>query len=86
MSRTFPTDPTGLPVVSEPALVRLGDGAAYDLEVSPVAKRLGTTMVRMLAYNGSVPGPTLAVDQGSTVTVTTTNHGCVHGGGVRRAW
>ena len=31
--------------------------------------------VRMLAYNGSIPGPTLHLDQGSEVTVHVTNDG-----------
>jgi FtsP/CotA-like multicopper oxidase with cupredoxin domain len=31
----------------------------------------------MLAYNGSVPGPTLKVPQGATITVQVTNHGDV---------
>jgi len=43
--------------------------------------------VRMLAYNGSVPGPTLKVPQGSTITVHVTNHGdldaTVHWHGLR---
>ena len=31
----------------------------------------------MLAYNGSIPGPTLHVDQGSEITVDVTNEGDV---------
>jgi hypothetical protein len=41
----------------------------------------------MLAYNGSIPGPTLKVPEGSTVTVHVTNHGdldaTVHWHGLR---
>ena len=41
----------------------------------------------MLAYNGSVPGPTLKVPQGATITVHVTNHGdldaTVHWHGLR---
>jgi hypothetical protein len=29
----------------------------FDLRIAPVAKRLGEVPVRMLAYNGSIPGP-----------------------------
>lgn len=36
-------------------------------------KRLGEAVVRMLAYNGSIPGPTLRVSQGSEVTINFTN-------------
>src|SRR5262249_43048529 len=43
--------------------------------------------VRMLAYNGSVPGPTVKVVQGSTITVHVSNHGdldaTVHWHGLR---
>ena len=50
-------------------------------------KQLGSDGLRMLAYNGSVPGPTLHVDQGSHVTVEVTNDGdmeaTVHWHGLR---
>jgi FtsP/CotA-like multicopper oxidase with cupredoxin domain len=40
-----------------------------------VAKRLGDVTVRMLAYNGSIPGPTLKVRQGSEIIVHGENQG-----------
>ena len=53
----------------------------------PVAKRLGDATVRMLAYNGSIPGPTLKVHEGSEVVVNVENHGdieaTVHWHGLR---
>jgi hypothetical protein len=52
----FPTDPTGLPEAGRPEVLELADGDTLDLRVAPVAKRLGNTTVRMLGYNGSVPG------------------------------
>jgi FtsP/CotA-like multicopper oxidase with cupredoxin domain len=83
----FPTETEGLPEAGRPEVVELADGEAFDLEIAPVAKRIGETTVRMLAYNGSIPGPTLNVDQGSTVTVNVTNHGdleaTVHWHGLR---
>ena len=63
----FPTDPSGLPEATRPELVELADGGHLDLRVAPVAKRLGDTTVRMLGYNGSIPGPTLKVQQDSEV-------------------
>ena len=60
----FPTDPTGLPEATRPELLELADGDAFHLRVGPVAKRLGDTTVRMLGYNGSIPGPTLKVAAG----------------------
>ena len=84
---TFPTDPSGLPEAGPPALLELADGDTLDLRVGPVAKRLGDTTVRMLGYNGSIPGPTLKVQQGSEIIVHVTNEGdldtTVHWHGLR---
>jgi FtsP/CotA-like multicopper oxidase with cupredoxin domain len=44
-----------------------------DLRVQRVAKRIGAGTFAMLAYNGSIPGPTLRVRQGSAVHVDITN-------------
>jgi FtsP/CotA-like multicopper oxidase with cupredoxin domain len=84
---TFPTDPSGLPEVTRPALLELADGDALDLRIGSVAKTLGDTTVRMLGYNGSIPGPTLKVQQGSEVVVHVVNEGdleaTVHWHGLR---
>ncbi|GAA3384700.1 multicopper oxidase family protein [Cryptosporangium minutisporangium] len=45
----------------------------FDLHIGPIRKRIGGDEIPMLAYNGSVPGPTLRVRQGSEVTVHVTN-------------
>ncbi len=83
----FPTDPAGLPEARPPELVELADGDEYELRIAPVAKRLGEETVRMLAYNGSIPGPTLKVRQGSEVVVNIENQGdtpaTVHWHGLR---
>ena len=83
----FPTDTEGLPEAGRPELVELADGDQYELEIVPVKKRIGDATVRMLTYNGSVPGPTLKVPQGATITVHVTNHGdldaTVHWHGLR---
>jgi FtsP/CotA-like multicopper oxidase with cupredoxin domain len=73
----FPTDLTGLPQARSPELVDLSDGDRFDLRIAPVAKALGDTTVRMLAYNGSIPGPTLRVREGSEITVDIENRGDV---------
>jgi FtsP/CotA-like multicopper oxidase with cupredoxin domain len=87
MDDRFPTDPTGLPEAVRPSLLDLADGELVDLTVAPVAKRLGDTTVRMLGYNGSVPGPTLKVRQGSEIVVHVRNDGdlatTVHWHGLR---
>ncbi len=69
----FSTETTGLAQAGETTVVELGDGDETDLRIAPVAKQLGDDTVRMLAYGGSIPGPTLRVRQGSEVTVHVTN-------------
>ena len=65
----------------------LDDGDTYELRIAPVAKNLGDDRVRMLSYNGSIPGPTLRVRQGSEVVVHVRNDGdteaTVHWHGLR---
>jgi FtsP/CotA-like multicopper oxidase with cupredoxin domain len=83
----FPTDPTGLPEADRPQVLELAEGDTLELKVGPVAKRLGDTTVRMLGYNGSIPGPTLKVRQGSEIVVEVENQGdldtTVHWHGLR---
>jgi hypothetical protein len=71
----FPTDVAGLPEAQAPQLVRLADGDRFDLAIAPVAKRVGDATTRMLANNGSVPGPTLLVRQDSEALVDIDNRG-----------
>ena len=73
----FPRETEGLPDARETEPAELADGDEFDLEIIPVKKRIDDSTVRMLAYNGSVPGPTLKVQQGATITVNVTNHGDV---------
>jgi FtsP/CotA-like multicopper oxidase with cupredoxin domain len=73
----FPTDVAGLPEARPPQLVALADGDQFDLTIAPVAKQLWEARVRMLAYNGSIPGPTLKVREGSEVVVNIENQGDV---------
>jgi FtsP/CotA-like multicopper oxidase with cupredoxin domain len=73
----FTTETAGLPEVASPDVIRLRDGDRLDLRIGPVRKRLDDAELRMLAYNGSVPGPVLHVDQGSQITVQVRNDGDV---------
>ena len=83
----FPRDTRGLPRTRKTELVELADGDDFELEILPVKKQIGDATVRMLAYNGSVPGPTLRIPQGATSTVHVINHGdleaTVHWHGLR---
>src|SRR6266576_5950789 len=83
----FTTETAGLADVSRPSVIRLHDGDRFDLRISPVRKGIDDAVLRMLAYNGSIPGPTLHVDQGSEIVVQATNDGdieaTVHWHGLR---
>ena len=83
----FPTDTAGLPEARVSEVVELADGDRFDLAIAPVAKPIGDATVRMLAYNGSIPGPTLKVREGSAVVVDIENQGdleaTVHWHGLR---
>ena len=83
----FPTDTSGLPRAVPSSVIELADGDTTELHIGPVVKRIGDTDVRMLAYSGSIPGPTFKLPQGSTVRVKVTNAGdleaTVHWHGLR---
>jgi FtsP/CotA-like multicopper oxidase with cupredoxin domain len=85
--RHFPTSVANLPEATRAAVLDLADGDAVELRIAPVAKQLGEDTVRMLAYNGSIPGSTLRVPQGSKLTVNVMNDGdidaTVHWHGLR---
>jgi FtsP/CotA-like multicopper oxidase with cupredoxin domain len=83
----FTTETAGLAEVSNPSVLRLRDGDRVEFSIGPVRKSIDGAELRMLAYNGSIPGPTLHVDQGSEITVRVTNDGdtdtTVHWHGLR---
>jgi len=84
---TFPTDVEGLDTAAATQIVDLAHGDTYEMRIAPVANRLGDDVVRMVAYSGSIPGPTLRVRQGSEVAVHVRNDGdhetTVHWHGLR---
>jgi FtsP/CotA-like multicopper oxidase with cupredoxin domain len=84
---SYSSETAGLLECRPTEVVPLSDGDGLDLRVAPVAKQLGGVAVRMLAYNGSVPGPSLRVRQGSEVVVNVVNDGdldaTVHWHGLR---
>lgn len=70
----FTTTIAGLPDAGGLQFVELADGDTYDITASYVKKQVGNRTLRMLAYNGSIPGPFIKVKEGSTVTVNFTNN------------
>jgi FtsP/CotA-like multicopper oxidase with cupredoxin domain len=77
----FSTETAGLAQVSGPQVIPLAHGDRFALSIGPVRKDLddtgSETELRMLAYNGSIPGPTLRVPQGAEITVDVRNDGDV---------
>src|SRR5436190_6137815 len=86
-TRKFSRDTAGLAPASPTQVVELSDGDRYTLHIGPVTKRIGDATVRMLAYNGSIPGPTLRVPEGAELVVDIENEGdheaTVHWHGLR---
>ena len=62
----FPPSPT-------PSVVELKNGDTYDLTASYVEKYVNGKKYRMLAYNGSIPGPLIKIQQGAEITVNFRN-------------
>ena len=61
-------------VNSEPSqIIELPDGGVFQLEAKPVVKNINGNIIRMLAYNGQIPGPLMKVKQGSSMYVNFTN-------------
>jgi FtsP/CotA-like multicopper oxidase with cupredoxin domain len=83
----FSQDTTGLPESRATGIVDVAPGGLFELGIASVRKRIGDAEVRMLAYNGSVPGPTLRVAEGSEIEVDVVNEGdleaTVHWHGLR---
>src|SRR5256714_10660196 len=72
-SDLFSRDTTGLADAIAPQVVVLQPDEVFELRAEQVRKRINDTSVKMLAYNRSIPGPTLRVVQGSEATVRFTN-------------
>lgn len=83
----FSTSIRGLAEAEQSKIVELKDGDTYDLRASFVKKNINGKEVRMLAYNGSIPGPTIKAPQGATITINFRNEtdmpNTLHSHGVR---
>lgn len=64
ISDSFSRDTSGLPTATSAETINLRDQDVFELRALPVHKRIGDVVIRMLGYNGSIPGPTLRVEQG----------------------
>ncbi len=73
MGQIFSTSVNGLPEAKAQETVKLKNGDSYNLTASYVKKNINGTEYRMLAYNGSIPGPLLKIPQGAEVTINFKN-------------
>ena len=81
------TDIAGLLKTKPSETVELKNGDTYNLIAGYVTKEIGGKTQTMLAYNGSIPGPTIRVAQGAEVTINFKNDtdlpALLHSHGVR---
>ncbi len=86
---TFFTNTAGLPEAKPTETVELKNGDTYNLTASIVKKVIAAADVKMLAYNGMIPGPLLKVPQGAEITLNFKNEtdvpSTIHSHGVRLA-
>lgn len=63
-----------IPETKVSEIVELKNGDTYDLTSEYVNKEINGQSYKMLAYNGSIPGPIIKVQQGSEVTINLKNN------------
>src|SRR3989344_5025742 len=80
-------DITRLAEAKSPETIELNNGDVYDLVAGVVKKEIGNRTYRMLAYNGSIPGPLIKAQQGTEVTINFKNdtdiETTIHSHGIR---
>src|SRR3989344_3268485 len=69
----FSASVSGVDTVKPQEVVNLSKGDTYNLTASIVKKTINGQEVKMLAYNGSIPGPLIKVSQGAEITLKFTN-------------
>ena len=84
---TFSQNYDNAPQVTQPKVVELKNGQNYDMTASIVKNTINGHIVKMLAYNGSIPGPIIKVQQDSEITLNFANNidvdSTIHPHGVR---
>ncbi|MDP2838292.1 MAG: multicopper oxidase family protein [Candidatus Moranbacteria bacterium] len=82
------TPPSGdIKQAASSSIIDLKDGQSIDLTITPIQQNIAGRTVKMLGYNGSIPGPTIRVSEGSEITINLKNGGDIattlHAHGVR---
>src|SRR3989344_77363 len=73
-NKSFSTSISSTSLAKESKVVELKNGDTYDLTASYVEKEINGVKYKMLAYNGSIPGPVIKVAQGSEVMINFKNN------------
>ena len=83
----FSKNPQSYPEAKSSEIVELKNGDTYNLTASIVKKNINGSEVKMLAYNGSIPGPLIKAPQGSEITLNFKNDtdvdSTIHSHGIR---
>lgn len=83
----FSKNANNYPLAESSEVVELKNGDSYNLTASIVKKKINGTDVKMLAYNGSIPGPLIKVPQNAEITLNFKNDtdvpSTIHSHGVR---
>ena len=83
----FPSSVGGVQAAKSQEIISLQDGDTYSLSADIVKKNINGQELKMLAYNGSIPGPLIKVPQGAEITLNFTNNtdvdSTIHSHGVR---
>lgn len=83
----FSKNANNYPLAKSSEIIELKNGDSYNLTASTVKKKINGTDVKMLAYNGSIPGPLIKVPQGAEITLNFKNDtdvdSTVHSHGIR---
>jgi len=85
--RLFSTSISDFPEAKASETIELKNGDTFNLAASVVKKKIGSETLKMLAYNGSIPGPLIKIPQGAEIAINFTNNTdvetTVHSHGVR---
>jgi len=73
---TFATDVSSLARRVDQATVELEDGDRFDMTAQIIVASIAGKDQKMLAYNGSIPGPLIKVKQYSSITINLTKNRC----------
>src|SRR3989344_7675333 len=83
----FSSSVNSYPYVKKSEVVELKNGDSFNLTAEIIKKEIGGNEVKMLAYNGSIPGPLIKVPQGAEISLKFTNNtdvdSTIHSHGVR---